>query len=671
MIVGVILGFVASRVAESQLVRLKNHICRQKMESLSKQVSDTTDAASDRAMAISALFIRIPAVIQAFELAHSGDIKDASDEKGQPIREMLHKELKSLTEDYSEIMEGKKLRLNFHLPDGRSLLRVRLEKQSVQNGIWEDISDDIPDSRNTATDANRTDQSVRGIELGPEGFVISAVVPVKSPDGKQLGTVEVLTDFNQILEKTVGKSETDSLSVFMNAENLPVTTLLQDAEKYPVIENRHVYITGTSENREPHLTDAELLDRGRKESFILMGEESVLGVSPIKDSGSAQIGVMVCAIKTAYEEYLIRNVMLTLIACLFLMLIILGFSSFMAFSAFVTTPLGEIVSFSEEVALGNFSRTLAPGKKDEVGEVLSAVDRMVLKFGEIAAAVKSRGGLLCLASEQMSGNISSVASSVWEISINLQNVSRTAEEMVLGNTNVASAIEEMSVSVNEVRKNAQQGVTIAGEAVDMAAKAGDAMTVLGEAANEIGEVTAVIKKVADKTTLLALNAAIEAASAGEAGRGFAVVANEIKEFGCQSTLAADNIARRISVMQENTRQAIGIIRDASGIVDEMNRSSENISFVLEEQMRAIDEIADNAAKANTRADDISNIMENLSEGLSKVSARMGGIGQSEDHGEESASMEVSAAEVAKLAHELLDLVEKFKMGKQNGESQEI
>ncbi len=304
-------------------------------------------------------------------------------------------------------------------------------------------------------------------------------------------------------------------------------------------------------------------------------------------------------------------------------------------------------------------------RKDEIGRLVSAINKMVLEFREIIKDVKLCGKQLVCSSEQMTENISVIASGAEEISVNIRDVSNTTEQMSQNNSTVASAAEEMAVSINEVGKNAREGSDIAKKAVTMAGNAGNTMASLGRSASQIGEVTKMIKKIADKTSLLALNAHIEAASAGEAGKGFAVVANEIKEFARQSTQAAEDIAGRISVMQENTQAAVKAIGNVSDIINSISRSSETISFALEEQMKAANEITCNIAQASTRANDIAIAMEELSKGVCEVSRNVGmaarGGGDEQTESGDVRQMNASAADVAKFARDLLCLVEKFKV----------
>ncbi len=373
--------------------------------------------------------------------------------------------------------------------------------------------------------------------------------------------------------------------------------------------------------------------------------------------GSIHIGIE----KSLIDANILRMLFIT-IAVLLLSFGILLAMLYFFLQRCIIRPIQKLSETAHRLA--DFDLTVTTdttGKDDEISRLLNVINEVVLEFRKVVTDVKSSGRQLADSSGQMTGNISAVASSAEEISVNVRNVSDTAEQMSRNVNAMASAIEEMSASIYEVGMNANQGADISREAVIMAGKAGETMTALGEAAGRIGEITEVIKKIADKTNLLALNAHIEAASAGDAGKGFAVVANEIKEFARQSAYAAEDIAGRISVMQENADAAITIVREASDIINNISLSSETISLALEEQTGAANEIASNIAQANTRAHDIAFSMEELAKGSDDVSMRMGRVARrdgTEDRMDD-LHIDASAAEVATLARVLLELVDKF------------
>lgn len=327
----------------------------------------------------------------------------------------------------------------------------------------------------------------------------------------------------------------------------------------------------------------------------------------------------------------------------------------------VLRPLESVSDIARSLTDFDLSVCIATKRKDEIGRLLNAMNNMVSEFRKIVSDVKSKGNQLAHASRQMTANINVIASAAAEMSVSAENVSRTAEQVSQNVNAVAGSIGDMSASLNALAKETQEGSRVTGRGVNMARKAKDTMTSLGHAAARIGQVTETIKQIADKTALLALNADIEAASAGDAGKGFAVVANEIKEFARQSTHAAEDIIKRISFMQTNTGDAVEVISDVSDVIDKINRSSETVHATLENQMKGAGQVASNAAQANIRSREIALSMEELAKAVDEVSRSVGQAARGIGTDTESPHIEASAAVVAKLAGELLDLVDKFKV----------
>jgi len=215
------------------------------------------------------------------------------------------------------------------------------------------------------------------------------------------------------------------------------------------------------------------------------------------------------------------------------------------------------------------------------------------------------------ASEEMSINIESIATSMEELSLNIKSISTTSEKMSQHNTLVASTIKDLTSAMNQISGHAQKGSDIAAQVVSLAGTTAKTMESLGKAADQIGSVTEVIKKIAEKTDILAVNAAIEAASAGEAGKGFAVVANEITRFSEQSARAAEDIARRIAGVQDQTQKAMTGIFDMQKVIESMNQSSEFISQAVEEQTIGLQDISSHASQANNLSDEIALMLSEM------------------------------------------------------------
>ncbi len=307
-------------------------------------------------------------------------------------------------------------------------------------------------------------------------------------------------------------------------------------------------------------------------------------------------------------------------------------------------------------------------------ESLSGISGIMSSESEDISAKSSE---VASATEQMSSNINSMASAAEEMSVNTQSVSSTAEQMAQNMNSVASAIEEMSTAIHDITQSVQEGARISGAAMQMSQSATRTMTTLGDAAMEIDEVTEVIKKVAEKTNLLALNATIEAASAGEAGKGFAVVAKEIKELATQSSRAAENITKRIRDIQKNTIDAVQVIDEISGIIQNISESSTVIMNAVEQQSITANNISASFQQVNIGAGHIAASIAEVARGSGDMSKNAGEaargandvagniqmISQAADNARaESRQVRHYAEELAGVAKELQKIVGKFEIG---------
>jgi len=317
----------------------------------------------------------------------------------------------------------------------------------------------------------------------------------------------------------------------------------------------------------------------------------------------------------------------------------------------ITKPIKLLVKDIHAMEAGDLTTAIDLDRNDELGVLAKSQDNLSASFRKIVKGMLQNSEILSedaeklsstsesLAAgteemsnqsdtvagitEKMSANISAMANAAEEASVNANEVAGAAEQMSTNMNTIASAVEEMSASISEIAGNTTEVRHVATEATGKASEATSVMNTLGLAAKEIGQVTDVIKKIADKTNLLALNATIEAASAGEAGKGFAVVAGEIKELANQSAQSADDIARRIDGIQSGTNNAVKVINDVAGIIARINQSVESIAGHVDQQTKASNEIASNVAQANIGAKRVASSIGEVAKGASDVSQNAG------------------------------------------------
>ncbi|VTS00849.1 HAMP domain-containing methyl-accepting chemotaxis protein [Tuwongella immobilis] len=331
----------------------------------------------------------------------------------------------------------------------------------------------------------------------------------------------------------------------------------------------------------------------------------------------------------------------------------------------IVRPLAKGVELSSALADGDLTRRLKLDRRDEVGLLTNAMDRVADAFGHVltdlstvatgingsanqldsvskklltqsddmssrarhvavaAEQMTTNINMMAGAAEQMSINMISISSASEEISVNVGMISKAAEQTSDKVTTVTSAIVTSTRTFENIAREAREETVIADRAREMANHASGTMSHLDRAAGEIGKVSETIKMIALQTNLLALNATIEATAAGDAGKGFAVVAHEIKELATQSARAAEDITRKIEAVQTSTRDAVRAIESVSEVINQLSAAASTIRVSVEEQSVLAKRSSDNLGEASHSVGEIANSISEVSKGTTEMSRNAG------------------------------------------------
>jgi len=266
-----------------------------------------------------------------------------------------------------------------------------------------------------------------------------------------------------------------------------------------------------------------------------------------------------------------------------------------------------------EVA-GNFGN-------DELGEISRCFNLFMDKLQEILRGVVVYTQQLAAASQQLLEASQQITSNSGETSVQANAVSQVTQQVSQNLHSVSAGAGEMMSTIQSIAGNAHEAAKVASNAVQTAQATNTTVAKLGRSSTEIGEVIKVITSIAQQTNLLALNATIEAARAGEAGKGFAVVANEVKELAKQTAKATEDIGRKITAIQADTKGAVEAIGTISDVIIQINGISGTIAAAVEEQSATTIEMTRNVNEAAKGAGEISANIGGVAEAANGTSAR--------------------------------------------------
>lgn len=241
----------------------------------------------------------------------------------------------------------------------------------------------------------------------------------------------------------------------------------------------------------------------------------------------------------------------------------------------ITRPLLRAVRAADEVAAGDLGNSYAEDRKDEVGLLLGALERMRVS---LASTVKS-----------VRHNAESVAAASAQIAAGNNDLSSRTESQASALEETAASMEQLGTAVRQNADNAQAANRLAIAASDVAQKGGEVvaevvttMNGIRDGSSKISDIISVIDGIAFQTNILALNAAVEAARAGEQGKGFAVVAGEVRSLAKRCADAAKEIKQLISASVQQVEEGTVLVDHAGATMAEVVDSIRHVTSIMAE-----------------------------------------------------------------------------------------
>jgi methyl-accepting chemotaxis protein len=274
----------------------------------------------------------------------------------------------------------------------------------------------------------------------------------------------------------------------------------------------------------------------------------------------------------------------------------------MMISRSITSPLAQALNVAKMVAAGDLTAAIDQSGKDEIGELMRALDEMNQALRKIVGQVQHGTRLISTAAGEIaSGNL--------DLSSRTEQQAGSLEE-------TAASIEQLSSTVKQNAENARQANQLALDASDVAVKGSGMVSQVVETMGEINasskkivDIISVIDGIAFQTNILALNAAVEAARAGEQGRGFAVVASEVRSLAQRSAAAAKEIKTLIHDSVERVDFGAGLVDRAGTTMQEMVASVKRVTDIMAEISVASQEQSAGIEQINKAINEMDNVTQ--------------------------------------------------------------
>jgi len=330
--------------------------------------------------------------------------------------------------------------------------------------------------------------------------------------------------------------------------------------------------------------------------------------------------------------------------------LILGILVSVGTSRAIALSTGRMLATIEEIAANNLAiRDMEVTSADEIGKAALALNKMKNNLHGVIETISGTAQNVAAASQEFASTSRQITANCEDATAQASTVSVATDQINRNLQTVATGAEQMSATIKDIARNAGEAAKVASEAVKTAQTTNAIVSKLGESSTEIGEVIKVITSIAQQTNLLALNATIEAARAGEAGKGFAVVANEVKELAKQTASATEDISRKITTIQEDTKGAVEAIASIDAVIHQINDISNTIATAVEEQSATTNEMSRNVLEA--------------ARGSESITQNISGVAQTAQSTSSTAhDSQKAAAQLADLSTQLRSLVEQFKLG---------
>ena len=330
--------------------------------------------------------------------------------------------------------------------------------------------------------------------------------------------------------------------------------------------------------------NARVVDKmlGRAKEHIHAVEKSVVAINKI---------VAEEAVNTQAEFKQAANRIVLLFGGVLALVVVVVVPLTLANSRSITQPISQARDVAAAIAQGDLTQRVDATGKDEVAELLRALETMRASLAQVVGEVRQ-------ASDSIGVSSGEVASGNTDLSqrteLTASNLQQTASSIV----QLTGTVKQSAESASQANQLATSAAAVAQRGGEVVAQVVSTMDEINASSRKIGDIIGTIDGIAFQTNILALNAAVEAARAGEQGRGFAVVAGEVRSLAQRSAEAAREIKALIGASVERVEAGTRLVQDAGGTMGEIVASVQRVSDIIAEISAAASEQSQGIGQVN-------------------------------------------------------------------------
>ncbi len=316
----------------------------------------------------------------------------------------------------------------------------------------------------------------------------------------------------------------------------------------------------------------------------------------------------------------------------------------------------------DKVAAGDLTVRANLAQRDELGQMADSLNRTVGQLRQIVGGVKQAADSVADASSRLTTEADSVMSRAQKQTDGVMEISAAMEQSSVSVTEVAQNAEGVEKSALDTQAMANEGHNNMTKSIDATQRIEQAVrssssTIAGlsESIDRVGEITQVIKDIADQTNLLALNAAIEAARAGEQGRGFAVVADEVRKLAERTASSTADIAHTVDTIKGASSAAVDAIDHIEQEVEAGANFNRMTGESLDQIVAAAERVSHSSHQIATAVKEQSLASEEIARNMERISSI------TEENSFSIQEVDTAAKQLSSTAGELQHLVGQFRV----------